>query len=192
MPSNWDEMAVVGHVARPHGIRGDMVVNPETDFPEERFAPGAELFVKRGATVERLIVTRARIQRGRPVIGLSGVDDMNGALEYAGLEFRVPVAELIALPPGTFYRHDLAGCQVVTIDGTVVGTVRDVEGAMTGSRLVVQSVDGAEVLIPLADEICVSIAPAERRIVIDPPEGLLELNVPGRRGLGRVGRRGSA
>lgn len=185
-------MAVVGHVARPHGIRGDVVVNPETDFPEERFAPGAELFVKRGTTVERLIVTRARIQRGRPVIGLRGVDDMNGALEFAGLEFRVPVAELIALPPGTFYRHDLAGCQVVTTDGTLVGTVRDVEGAMTGSRLVVQSVDGAEVLIPLADEICVSIAPAERRIVIDPPEGLLELNVPGRRGPGRVGRRGSA
>lgn len=192
MSSNWDEMAVVGHVARPHGIRGDMVVNPETDFPEERFAPGAELFVKRGATVQRLIVTRARIQRGRPVIGLSGVDDMNGALEYAGLEFRVPVARLIALPPGTFYRHDLAGCQVVTTDGTVVGTVRDVEGAMTGSRLVVQSVDGAEVLIPLASEICVSIEPAERRIVIDPPEGLLELNVTGRRGPRRLERRGSA
>ena len=185
-------MAVVGQVARPHGIRGDVVVNPATDFPEERFAPGAELFVKRGTAVERLTVTRARMQRGRPVIGLSGVSDMNGALEYAGLEFRVPVEQLIALPPGTFYRHDLAGCQVVTTDGTVVGTVRDVEGAMTGSRLVVQSVDGADVLIPLADEICVSIAPADRRIVIDPPEGLLDLNVTGRRGTQRLERRGPA
>ncbi len=192
MTVSWDDMAVVGHVARPHGIRGDVVVNPETDFPEERFATGAELFVKRGTTVERLTVTHSRMQRGRPVIGLSGVADINGALEYAGLEFRVPVEQLVALPPGTFYRHDLAGCQVVTTDGTAVGTVRDVEGTMSGSRLVVESVDGADVLIPLADDICVSISPGDRRIVIDPPEGLLDLNVTGRRTARRLERRGPA
>ena len=46
---NWDEMAVVGRIARAHGIRGQVIVNLETDFPEERFQPGAELFVERGA-----------------------------------------------------------------------------------------------------------------------------------------------
>jgi 16S rRNA processing protein RimM len=181
MPSSWDDMAVVGRVARPHGIRGDVIVNPDTDFPETRFAPGAELFVKRGQTVERVTVTRARMQQGRPVIGLSGVDDMNGALEYAGLEFRVPVDQLSPLPSGVFYRHDLIGCQVVTAGGLVVGLVRDVEGTMRGSRLVLEAGGGAEVLIPLVDDICVSINPADRRIVIDPPEGLLDLNVTGQR-----------
>jgi 16S rRNA processing protein RimM len=176
-------MAVVGHVARPHGIRGDVIVNPDTDFPETRFAPGAELFVKRGQTVERVTVTRARMQQGRPVIGLSGVDDMNGALEYAGLEFRVPVDQLSPLPSGVFYRHDLIGCQVVTAGGSVVGLVRDVEGTMRGSRLVLEADGGAEVLIPLVDDICVSINPADRRIVIDPPEGLLDLNVTGQRAM---------
>lgn len=182
-------MAVVGHVARPHGIRGDVIVNPDTDFPETRFAPGAELFVKRGETVERVTVTRARMQQGRPVIGLSGVDDMNGALECAGLEFRVPVDQLSPLPSGVFYRHDLIGCQVVTAGGSVVGLVRDVEGTMRGSRLVLEADGGAEVLIPLVDDICVSISPADRRIVIDPPEGLLDLNVTGQRAKRRPERR---
>ena len=45
--AKWDEMALVGRIARPHGIRGQVIVNPETDFPEERFQPGAELFVER-------------------------------------------------------------------------------------------------------------------------------------------------
>ena len=169
-------MAVVGHVARPHGIRGDVVVNPETDFPETRFAPGAELFVQRNGLVERITVTRSRMQAGRPVIGLSGVSDINDALTYAGAEFRVPVEQLTSLPPGVYYRHDLVGCQVVTRDGALVGTVREVEGTMGGSRLVLETPAG-EVLVPLADDICVSIGPAERRIVIAPPAGLLELNV---------------
>jgi 16S rRNA processing protein RimM len=179
-------MAVVGRVARPHGIRGQVVVNPESDFPHERFRPGAELFVRRGDRVEAITIATVRFQQGRPIIGIRGVDDMNGAQEYAGAELRVPVDRLAALPAGMFYRHDLVGCEVVTRDGAPVGTVREVEGTLAGSRLVLETASG-EVLIPLAAEICVSIAPAARRIVVDPPEGLLDLNASG----GRRGRRGA-
>jgi 16S rRNA processing protein RimM len=184
----WDDLALVGRVARPHGIRGDLIVNPETDFPEDRFAPGAELFIRRGAVVDRITVTRARMQQGRPVVGLLGVDDVETALPYAGLELRVPLEQLSPLPAGAFYRHDLIGCQVVTTNGRLVGTVRGVEGTLGGSRLVVEDEAGAEVLVPLALEICVSILPAERRIVVAPPEGLLDLNVTGRRARSRSKR----
>ena len=54
---NWDEMAVVGRVARPHGIRGHVVINLETDFPHERFQAGAELFVKRSDELETLVIS---------------------------------------------------------------------------------------------------------------------------------------
>ena len=50
----WEDMALVGRIARPHGIRGQVIVNPETDFPEERFQPGAELFIERGGEVAAL------------------------------------------------------------------------------------------------------------------------------------------
>jgi 16S rRNA processing protein RimM len=171
-------MAVVGRVARAHGIRGQVIVNLETDFPQERFRPGAELFVKRSSgAVEALVVTTARFQHDRPVIGLKGVEDMNAANALAGTELRVPAGRLAKLPGGTFYRHELVGCTVETDDHARVGVVIAVEGTMTGSRLVVASERG-DVLIPLAADICRTIDPAGRRIVITPPEGLLELNEP--------------
>ena len=183
--AEWDEMAVVGRVARPHGIRGRVIVNLETDFPEERFRPDATLFTWRDNAVERLTIADVRFQQGRPVVGFAGVNDMTTAQAYAGAELRVPTEWLAALPADTFYRHDLVGCEMMTRDGLRVGTVREVEGTMTGSRLVVDSPTG-EVLVPLALDICVSIAPGDRRIVIDPPEGLLELNAKPRRRSGRA------
>jgi 16S rRNA processing protein RimM len=74
-----------------------------------------------------------------------------------------------------FYRHDLVGCAVDTANGSTIGTVTDVEGTLGGSRLVVTTSRG-EVLVPLAAEICRSIDVAGKRIVIEPPEGLLDLN----------------
>ena len=168
-------MALVGQIARPHGIRGQVIVNLESDFPGDRFVPGAELFVQRGHDIQTLRLTTVRFHSGRPVVGIEGVDDMNAAQGLAGLELRVPAADLAPLPPDTFYRHDLVGCQVETVDGTVVGPVVRVEGTIGDSRLVVGSSRG-EVLIPLVQTICPTIEPARKRIVIAPPEGLLEVN----------------
>jgi 16S rRNA processing protein RimM len=172
---NWDEMAVVGHIARAHGIRGQVIVNLETDFPQERFQPGMQLFVMRGGTVEALSISTARFQHDRPVIGLVGVEDMNAANTLAGTELRVPVDTLAELPAGTFYRHDLVGCQVETRGGEKLGAVSKVEGTIARSLLVVETLKG-ELLVPLVTEICTTIDAAGRRIVIDPPDGLLELN----------------
>ena len=174
--ADWETMALVGRVARPHGIRGQVIVNPETDFPEERFHPGAELFVNRSGRPEPITITTVRFHQARPVIGVRGIEDMNAAAGLAGAELRVPIDRLASLPPDTFYRHDLIGCAVETAAGTVVGRVEDVEGTMGGSRLVVKTSGGVEVLVPLVAEICTAIDPAAKRIVIDPPEGLLELN----------------
>ena len=168
-------MAVVGRIARAHGLKGQVIVNLETDFPEARFQPGAELFVERSGQVEPLTVTTVRFHRERPVIGLRGIESIADAEPLAGLELRVPLEALAALPQNVFYRHDLIGCRVETTSGETVGVVSNVEGTMAGSRLVVDGA-GGEILIPLAAEICREINPAAKRIVIDPPEGLIALN----------------
>jgi 16S rRNA processing protein RimM len=173
--AKWEDMALVGRIARSHGIRGQVIVNPETDFPEDRFQPGAELFIERGGQVEALKVTTARFHRERPVIGIEGVETVDDADTLAGRELRVPIERLATLPPDTFYRHDLIGCRVETQDGRTVGVVADVEGSMTGSRLVVDGA-GGDVLIPLVAAICTMVDPAAKRILIDPPEGLIEAN----------------
>lgn len=173
--ADWNDFALVGRVARAHGIRGQVIVNPETDFIEARFRPGAVVHLCRGGRVDRLRITTMRVHQGRPIIGLEGVETMTDAETLAGLELRVPAEELEPLPPGVFYRHDLVGCRVETSGGAQVGEVTSVEGEMGSSRLVVRS-PGGEVLIPLAEAICVSIDTAARRIVVDPPEGLLDVN----------------
>jgi len=174
--SKWEEMALVGTIARAHGIRGQVIVNLETDFPESRFQPGAEVFINRGGNIEPLTMTTVRFHRERPVIGLRGVEDMTAASALAGAELRVPIEWLAPLPEGMFYHHDLVGCGVETREGERIGTVKAVEGDIGGSRLVIDTPRG-EVLVPLAREICTTIDPPAKRIVLEPPEGLLELNV---------------
>jgi len=84
--AEFDDYAVVGRIARTQGHRGDVIVNPETDFVETRFRAGAEFFVRRNGRVERLRVTTMRMHLGRPVIGLEGVATMTEAEALAGLE----------------------------------------------------------------------------------------------------------
>jgi 16S rRNA processing protein RimM len=172
---DWDAMAVVGWVARTHGIRGEVIVNPETDFPEQRFRAGARFYVRRGGHLEHLDVSASRLHQGRPILVIDGIDSMTAAEALAGLELRVPDTDLEALEDGTYYRHQLVGCRVETVDGRAVGVVTAVSGPLERSHLVVHG-DGGEVLVPLVAPICRVIEPATGRIVIDPPPGLLELN----------------
>lgn len=176
MAVTWDEMAVVGRIARAHGNRGQVIVDAETDFPEERFKAGSVLQIRNGTAIEPVIIETVRFQRGRPIIGLAGIDTMDAAEALAGAELRIDPDTLQPLPSGSFYHHDLIGCSVQTPGGRLIGQVTGVEGSAAGSRLVVESSAG-EILIPLAEDICVKVDVAGRTIVVEPPEGLLDLNV---------------
>ena len=168
-------MVLVGRIARPHGLGGQVVVNPETDFVEERFQPGARLWTRTGGHESTLTITSARVQNGRPVVAFEGMSRREDVEPLAGLELRVPEEVLQALGPGRFYEHQLGGCSVETQDGVVLGPVVRVEGGAGGSRLAVEGSAG-EILIPLAVDICVDIDVAAKRIRIEPPAGLLDLN----------------
>jgi 16S rRNA processing protein RimM len=169
-------MAVVGRIARAHGNRGQVIVDPETDFPDERFKPGSVLHIRKGDGTESLTIDNVRFHRGRPILGLAGIDTMNAAEALAGTELRVSTDALQPLPAGSFYHHDLIGCRVQTAGGELIGRVESVEGTGAGSRLVVQG-PGGEILIPLVEGIALEVNVAARTIIVEPPEGLLELNI---------------
>jgi 16S rRNA processing protein RimM len=174
-PEPWDEMLLVGVIARAMGNKGEVVVNPTTDFPEERFGAGAPLWCRRsGGAVERVEVRAWRMHLGRPVLTLAGVATIGDAEAYAGAELRVPVAAMLPLPPDVYYLHELVGCAVWTAAGERVGEVGAVEGDGAAVRLVVRTA-GADVLVPFTQAFC-AVDRAARRIEITPPEGLLELN----------------
>jgi 16S rRNA processing protein RimM len=173
--ADWDQMVLVGRIARPHGIRGQVIVTPETDFVEDRFRSGATFWTQSARGTEVLKVTSARVQNGRPVIGFEGFEKIEDVERLAGLDLRVPEDSLLPLEAGAYYVHDLVGCAVETISGEPVGEVKRVEGGAGASVLSVEGRRG-EVLVPLAADICLEVDIAGRRIRINPPEGLLELN----------------
>ena len=175
--AEWEDMALVGRIAKPHGLRGDVVVRPETDFVEERFAVGATFWTRSARGDEALTIATARVQNGWPVVGFDGFSRIEDVERLAGLELRIPEDALQPLAEHTYYQHQLAGCTVETTGGEQVGAVTRVDGGIAGSLLVVNGGRG-EVLVPLTLAICVEIDIAAKRIRIEPPEGLLELNEP--------------
>ena len=184
---SWDDMVVVGHIARAHGNRAQVIVNVETDFPARRFQPGRVVYRNADRGPQPYRITAVRFHAGRPVLTLDGVETMSQAEALAGQELRVPEATLPPLPAGTYYQHDLVGCEVTTTTGTVVGTVVAVRGSVGANRLIVRPAgrdgtdggiggDGDEIEMPLAEPICVRIEPKRKMVIVDPPDGLLELN----------------
>lgn len=173
--AEWDDMVLVGFIARTHGNKGQVILNSESDFAEQRFRVGARLFARIGeGPIETLAVTSVRFQQGRPIIGVAGISSISEAERLAGAELRVPESDQEALPEGVYYHHQLIGCEVVTNTGQALGRVSDVQGDGQATRLIVRG-PRAELMVPLAEEIC-AVDVAAKRIVVTPPEGLLEVN----------------
>jgi 16S rRNA processing protein RimM len=168
------DLILVGRIARTHGIRGDVLVNPETDSPEERFVEGRVLQLEMAGRTEPITIESVRFHQGRPLVGFAGVDTMDAAEAIVGAELKVPEVEIPPLPAGTYYRHDLVGCEVTDTTGQAIGRVTSVDGPLEQSRLVIAGPRG-EVMIPMVGGICVSVDPVAKKIVVDPPVGLLDL-----------------
>jgi len=182
-------MVQVGRVVRPHGLRGQVVIAPETDFGDARFASGAQVWRLSGASLTALTVAHSHPQADRWVVAFEGVTSVEAAEGLRGVELRIPEGSRMALGPDEYYLYDLVGCQVRTSAGAEVGQVKAVYTGAGGALLGVDR-DGAEVLVPLVKAMCTEIDVARRRIVVDPPEGLLDVNVPvatGTKGRGDAG-----
>lgn len=175
---DWMSMVTVGFIRRPHGNRGHVVVEPQTDFGDERFRVGGIVHVRRGESVDPMTVVASRPHGELWVVGFDGFESIDAANTLRGLELKVPETELRALEAGAFYVHDLVGCVVKTRGGARVGTVGKVDLA-TGVPMLVVNGDGdaaGEVLVPFIDAICLRVDIAGREIEIEPPDGLIELN----------------
>ncbi len=112
------------------------------------------------------------------MLTLAGVATMDAAEALAGAELRIREADLVVLPVGSFYHHQLVGCTVRTEQGGVVGSVTGVEGTSGAYRLLVLRSDGTgdQFEVPLAEAICTRIDLQDRVVVVDLPEGLIDLN----------------
>ncbi|SET65227.1 ribosome maturation factor RimM [Geodermatophilus poikilotrophus] len=173
-PDDPTDTVVVGRIGRPHGVRGEVTVEVRTDDPDLRFTPGAVL---RTEPADRgpLTIAGHRWHREVLLLAIEGVESREAAEELRNTELHVPVADLPALEdPDVYYDHQLVGLTVRLPDGTELGTVGAVrhEGA---DLLVVRRVEGGELLVPFVTAIVPTVDVPGGVVVVDPPEGLLDL-----------------
>lgn len=175
-------LLVVGKILRPHGIRGELVVDVRTDEPEARFSVGSAFDVgpaedKLGSPVgPRLTIDGIRWHHGRPLITFAEVADRNAAEEMRGLLLWVDSAAIAAPDdPDEYHDHQLVGLSVATVLGEPVGSVARIDHGPGADLLVVRKEDGSTALIPFVRAIVPTVDLAGGRVVIDPPGGLLEL-----------------
>ena len=164
----------VGRIGRAHGIRGAVVVGVRTDEPELRFAKGSRLDTDPSG-VGPLTVAATREHSGELLVRFEGINDRDAAAELRGTWLLVDAAT-IAPPddPDEFNDTDLIGLAVRTVDGAAVGTVDDVLHPAQ-DVLVVKTPDRREIMIPFVKAIVPEVDIKSGIVVIDPPEGLLNL-----------------
>ena len=169
-------LVAVGEVLRPYGLHGELRVRPLTDRPRDRFGALAECFVVDPATdrSERWRLAAHRFEGNGLLVRFEGIASPEDARRFQGRILAVPRDEALPAPPGQFYPWQLEGALVETTDGRPVGRFVRVEESPGQALWVVKDGD-RERLIPAVPEIVVEVSVAERRVVIDPPEGLLEL-----------------
>ncbi|HEY0080580.1 MAG TPA: ribosome maturation factor RimM [Pyrinomonadaceae bacterium] len=170
------ELIAVAFIVKTRGVRGEVVADLLTDFPE-RFE-GLERLIAVSPKGERKVLTVEEhwFQNDRIVLKLEGYDSPEEAKALAGHELAVPEDEAVELEEGEFYDWQLEGCRVETVGGAEVGEVEEV--LHTGGDapvLVIRGADGREHLVPLVESICTEIDVERKLIRVDAPEGLIEL-----------------
>lgn len=177
----------VARILRPHGRRGEVAAEILTDFPGRlKSLRSVELLdpeIHPSANGVRVCVVKScwlsQSRSGQAIFLFEGTDSIDRAKQLVGLEVQIPISDRIRLPQGCYYVTDLAGCEVVEKSGGAVGRVREVQ--FIGDRiagtpnLAVDSPSG-ELLIPLAEDICVNIDVTGHRITVVLPDGLRALN----------------
>lgn len=169
-----ERLVVIGEVGRTHGLRGELRVTPMTDRPE-RFEglSGCVLWDASRDERETRRISTARVQGSIVMVKFEGYDTPEAAQRLVGRLVAVPESEALEPPPGHFYPWQLEGARVTTEDGREVGHVVRIEAG--AQELWVVRAGDREHLIPAVPEIVVDVDVKAKRVVIRPPEGLLEL-----------------
>ena len=161
---------VVGRIGRAHGVLGEATIDVQTDDPDLRFKVGSKLTLDTG---QELTIKSSRWHNQILLLGFEGVNDRN-QIEALRDQLISSQVDLSALAPGEYHYQQLIGCQVYLQNNELVGQVSEVV-KLPGQDLLSVDKNGSQVLIPMVKQIIISIDVLEKKIVVNPPEGLLDV-----------------
>jgi 16S rRNA processing protein RimM len=169
-------LVAIAFTVRPRGLRGELVADLLTDFPERFDGLEEVTLIKSGGEIDSLKIEDFWFQKNRVVLKFAGVDSIETAQAWVNCRVCVPEGETVELEAGEFFDWQLEGCTVVTLDGKKLGLVREVMRTGGTELLVIGNNEekGKDHLVPFAETICVEVDIENKIITIDPPDGLLE------------------
>ena len=169
-PVGEPEYLVVGFLRRPHGVRGEILMDVHTDFPE-RLKTGMTLFV--GDAYEPVVIAGRRLHGAGMLVRLRGIKTPEEAGRYRNAWVYVPTANRPELPEGEYYHHQLIGMTVVTDEGRELGTLVDVLETGANDVYMVRDADGNELLLPAIPPVILDIDLAGRQMRVHLLDGLI-------------------
>jgi len=162
---------VVGYLRRPHGVKGEVVMEVHTDFPQ-RLKPGTRVFL--GEPHIPLLIVHARPHAEGMLIRFEGLDTPEAAGRYRNQYVYVSTADRPPLPKGQYYHHELLGCRVVDERGEHLGVLTEILETGANDVYVVRPPHGREVLLPAIASVILDVQTDARVVRVHLPPGLLD------------------
>ena len=162
------EFLIVGRIVAPWGIRGEVKVEVETDFPE-RFSPHKQVYID-GIP---FTIESCRSHKQHLIVKLATIDSIEAAEKLRKQDLTIPGSELYPLPEGQYYAFQLIGLKVLTTAGKHIGQIKEIMATASNDVYIVEGKRG-EILIPAIEDVVKSIDLKKGKIVIEAIEGLLD------------------
>ena len=170
------EDVVIARIVKARGIRGEVACDIETDFPERFQTLDPVTVLMPDGRRLALALEDHWFHKDRVILKFEGYDTMTAAEELVGGRLVISEADGLELEEDEFYEYQVVGADVMAVTGEKIGVVTRLMRTGGTDLLVVEGEGGREILVPFADDICTEVDVTSRRITINPPEGLLELN----------------
>jgi 16S rRNA processing protein RimM len=165
----------IARIVRTRGNKGEVLVDSLTDFPD-RFDILEEVWLEfENGRLQKIALDFTWEHKGRRILKFAGFDAISSAETLIGCLVQIPEEQAVQLPEGAYFDHDLIGCSVEDSRGKYLGVVEDILRISGNNQLVVKGLD-KEFLIPAVETICTRISIKKKQIIVDPPEGLMDLD----------------
>lgn len=165
----------VGKIVNTHGIRGEVKIVSQSDFPEIRFGQGSVLLLDQPgqAAMISIEVEEARSHKNTFIVKFKGFNHINEVEKYKGAVLKVSEDQLVELPENEYYFHEIIGCEVFTDEGEPLGTITEILTPGANDVWVVSRPAGKPVLIPVIDDVLLNVDIGRKQVTVHLLEGLL-------------------
>ncbi|MBK3494413.1 ribosome maturation factor RimM [Viridibacillus sp. YIM B01967] len=165
----------VGKIVNTHGIRGEVRVISQTDFPEERYVVGEQiaLFKKDSKKPLRLTIATARPHKNFILLSFEGYPNINDVEEFRDGILKVSEKQLSELEEDEYYYHEIIGCNVFDEEGNEIGQVKEIFETGANDVWTLKGVNGKDQHIPVIDDVIKEIDIDGKKIIIHVMDGLL-------------------